>query len=89
MNYFLRLLIALDQLLNVLLCDGEPDETMSANAYRMQVHGGRWGFLRGVIDWLAAPFQADHCRLAYESEQLRLQSPPDERPGAAPMGGLQ
>lgn len=30
MNYPLRLLLAIDQLLNVLICNGEPDETISS-----------------------------------------------------------
>lgn len=30
MSYLLRLLLAIDQLLNVMLCNGEPDETMSS-----------------------------------------------------------
>jgi hypothetical protein len=73
MNYILRLLIAIDQLLNVALCNGEPDETMSSAAWRMERDGHFWGFMRPVIDCLASPFQKDHCRKAFESEQLDLQ----------------
>ena len=73
MNYPLRLLLAIDQLLNVLLCNGEPDETMSSAVYRMERDGRFWGFMRPVIDTLARPWQKDHCRMAYESEILRLQ----------------
>lgn len=72
MNYFLRLALAIDQLLNVLICNGEPDETMSSAAYRMERDGRFWGFMRPVIDALFW-FQTDHCRKAYESELLRLQ----------------
>lgn len=72
MNYFLRLALAIDQLLNVLICNGEPDETMSSAAYRMERDGRFWGFMRPVIDVLFW-FQKDHCRKAYESELLRLQ----------------
>jgi hypothetical protein len=74
-NYILRVLIAFDQLLNVAICNGEPDETMSSAAYRMERDGHFWGFMRPVIDWLASPFQKDHCRKAFESEQLDLQLP--------------
>lgn len=72
MNYFLRLLLAIDQLLNVLICNGEPDETMSSACYRMERDGRFWGFMRPVIDCLFW-FQPQHCRKAYESELLRLQ----------------
>lgn len=72
MNYPTRLALAIDQLLNVLLCNGEPDETMSSAAYRMERDGRFWGFMRPVIDTLFW-FQPNHCRMAYESEILRLQ----------------
>ena len=73
MSYFLRLALSIDQLLNVLICNGEPDETMSSAAYRMERDGRFWGFMRPVIDTLARPWQKDHCKHAYESELLRLQ----------------
>ena len=72
MSYFLRLLLAIDQLLNVAICNGEPDETMSSAAYRMECDGRFWGFMRPVIDTLFW-FQPQHCKRAYESELLRLQ----------------
>ena len=72
MSYFLRLALAIDQLLNVLLCNGEPDETMSSAAWRMERDGRFWGFLRPVIDTLFW-FQPEHCRLSYEAELLRQQ----------------
>ena len=46
MNYPLRLLLAIDQLLNVLICNGEPDETMSSAVWRMERAGRFWGFMR-------------------------------------------
>ena len=72
MNYLARLLLAIDQLLNVAICNGEPDETMSSAAYRMERDGRFWGFMRQVIDALFW-FQSQHCKKAYESELLRLQ----------------
>ena len=62
MNYPLRVLLAFDQLLNVVLCNGEPDETMSSAAYRMERDGRFWGFMRPVIDWLASWAQTEHCK---------------------------
>lgn len=72
MSYFLRLSLAIDQLLNVLICNGEADETMSSACYRMERDGRFWGFMRPVIDTLFW-WQPQHCRMAYESEILRLQ----------------
>jgi hypothetical protein len=74
-NYLLRVLIALDQLLNVALCNGEPDETMSSAAYRMERDGHFWGFMRPVIDWLFSPWGIEHCRSAYFAELRGLQEP--------------
>lgn len=77
MNYFLRLLIAADQLLNVLICNGYPDETMSSAAYRMEAQGRFWGFMRPVIDALFAYWQKEHCKNAYEAELRWQQLPKD------------
>lgn len=71
-------LIALDQLLNTLICFGWADETMSSVAWRMEQEGRPFGVMRKVIDVLFW-FQPNHCRLAYESERARLQSPPEAR----------
>lgn len=78
MTYLLKLLIALDQLLNAAL-GGWPDETLSSAAHRAHAQGKPAGFLRNVIDALFF-WQPDHCRRAYRAEQLRRQSPPEFRP---------
>ena len=75
--YILRALIAFDQLLNVIVCNGEPDETMSSVAYRMERDGHFWGFMRPVIDLLFSRWGAGHCASAYESELLDLQLAPE------------
>ena len=72
-------LIAIDQLLNTLVCMGWADETMSSVAWRMEQQGNhKHGVLRKFIDLLFW-FQKDHCRKAYESERLRLHLPPEAR----------
>lgn len=73
--WLLNLLIAIDQVGNVILA-GEPDETLSSRAHRMRLKGQpcwRWTarFINCLFFW-----QADHCQAAYESEQRRLQMPP-------------
>jgi 1-acyl-sn-glycerol-3-phosphate acyltransferase len=76
-SYFLRILIAIDQLFNVLICNGEPDETMSSAAYRMHAGGRFWGFLMHVIN--AIFFDKNHCSDAYLAERQRAQLAPEFR----------
>lgn len=73
-----RLLVAFDQLLNVILCDGWEDETMSSNVYRMEQEGRRAGVLRKYIDMLFF-WQSDHCHKSFEAEQRRHGQPPSMR----------
>ena len=78
MAYLLNILIALDQLLNVVFCAGEPDETMSSNAWRMEQAGKPWGFMRAVIDALLF-FDPDHCASSFIAERERRHLPPEFR----------
>lgn len=81
---FYQLLIALDQLLNVLLCSlflpGEKswgDETLSSRAWRWHIAGIRsWPkrVIESIFFW-----DKDHCREAFESERLGRQLPPEAR----------
>ena len=74
-RYALNLLIALDQLANVIL-RGAPDETLSSRAHRLRVKGQPvWGWTANAIDWLFYPIQRDHCEIAYQREWQRRQLP--------------
>ena len=78
----LHLLIALDQLAYVILTlgAGQPDETLSAAAWRTERSGKRLGrFFRPLIDWLFRPLEKDHCRKAYEAERRGVQLPKEYR----------
>lgn len=58
-NYFLNLLIALDENLNT-IAGGYPDETISLRAALAKDRGALWGcVLCRVLDW----FQKDHCAI--------------------------
>lgn len=75
MTYLLNNAIALDQQLNTILC-GEPDETLSARAWRTEQTGKIFGkFFRPLIDalMLVFTFQSGHCRQAYLAEVGRKQ----------------
>lgn len=51
---------ALSQFFNVLIFNGDPNDSISGDAYRLnRPH------LRAFIDWLFSPFEKDHCRAAY------------------------
>lgn len=69
----LNLLISLDQLIYVIITlgKGDPDETMSAAAWRLEAKGHITGkVFRSVIDTLFW-FDKDHCYTSYINEVNR------------------
>ena len=74
--YIKNILIGIDQLANAIFC-GEPDETLSSRAYRLDKERGR-KLPRILIDLLLW-FDKDHCHQAYLSEIDRKQLPPSMR----------
>ena len=80
MAYVTNNLVAYDQLWNARL-GGWPDETLSARCFRNDGTKWRWTVARRVIDFVARRVfgQENHCYEAYLSEQLRRQSPIEER----------
>lgn len=72
-----QILIAIDQLANSII-GGWADETLSSRCWRMGRYSAHWEALRRLIDLLFF-WDADHCRMSYESERLRLQAPPELR----------
>jgi len=73
-----NILIGLDQFLWVLLTlgGGSPDETISAASWRLEQEGRLFGrVMRPIIDWLASPWEADHCWESFVSEVKRSQLP--------------
>lgn len=59
-GWFLRLLVIISQTINSLILMGNPDETISARAYRTP-----WPRTRKVLDWLFR-WEIEHC---YKSHQ--------------------
>lgn len=79
MNRIFNLLISVDQFLFSLLTLGKanPDETASSAAWAGELQGHILPkFFRPIIDFIFKPFQEDHCRKSFESEQERDQLPP-------------
>lgn len=58
-----RLGDALSQFFNVLLFNGDPNHSISGDAYRFKRER-----LRRFIDWLASPWEDEHCRRAHEHD---------------------
>jgi hypothetical protein len=72
----LNLLIAIDQLVYVVITlgSGNPDETMSSAAWRLEQKGHRSGkIFRPLIDWLFW-FDKAHCQTSYEAEMLKAKA---------------
>ena len=68
LRYVLRILIAIDQLVNTLV-GGYPDETLSASAYLGEREGKLFGrIFRPIIDFLFLPLERSHCKRAWEAE---------------------
>lgn len=80
MTYPKRVLISIDQVLNAII-GGQPDETLSARAWRLRSQSRLWGSTRLVIDALFSPFEREHCRLSFESEMARRHLPGAYREG--------
>jgi hypothetical protein len=71
MSYIFRVLVALDILANVLI-GGKVGETLSGSAYRGELAGRILPrIFRPVIDFLASPWEKDHCFNAYLSDAIR------------------
>lgn len=68
-NRLLRLAALGSQLLNVLLLNGSPDETISGRAYRRGVLMGsdRWARVQRGIDRVFF-FQREHCRASHSRD---------------------
>lgn len=82
-HWFLQLLIAIDQLINVLVtpfsAGAWADETLSSRAWRMEQKRRPWGIvMRPLIDKLFF-FQNSHCRNAFIDERMGRQLPPEAR----------
>lgn len=87
-HWFVQLLIAVDQLANVLCAplslQAWADETISSRCGRL-IHRYPYKFYAAVIDLIFYPFQGpDHCINAHKKELTRYQFPPSMR--ADPTG---
>lgn len=69
--YFLRVLIAFDQMVQAMLRYGIPGETISARAGKAARRGRRWGCW--LCDFLNI-INYDHCEKAIANDRARAQA---------------
>ena len=77
-----NLAVAIDQLAYVLLTlgAGQPDETLSAAAWRTEQSGKLGGrIFRPAIDLLFLPLEREHCRQSFEAERRKAHLPAEYR----------
>jgi hypothetical protein len=77
----IRLGDAMSQLFNVLLFNGDPNHSISGDAYRF----GRQR-LQQFIDWLALPWEDEHCRQSYERDRVKAEQLLNEKPRTVTHG---
>ena len=69
-TYLQRVGLALDELLNVVLLNGRPDQTVSLNAALAERRGERWGCL--LCKALAKVIEPDHCAKQFSGSPSSL-----------------
>jgi hypothetical protein len=70
-RYLKRIGDAASQLANVAIFFGEnPNESISGRSWRLR-QNRFWGKMRILVDWLASPFEADHCEKSHTNDVAR------------------
>lgn len=72
LTYLIHVGDALSQLVNTVILFGEPNESISGRAYRLN-HVRPWGYVETGINWLFSPFEKDHCKKAYDADYERAE----------------
>lgn len=73
-KYCKNILIALDQTVNTIF-NGEPDETLSARAWRLHKRYWYARVAQILLDLVFTPFSHNHCYESYLSECNRKHLP--------------
>ena len=68
LSYVIRIGDCISQLLNVAILFGDnPNESISGRCYRNRKILG-WAITLVIIDFIAYPFERNHCRVAWEAD---------------------
>ncbi len=75
-NYILKLLISIDQFFNVLLLNGNEDQTISGRVGYRSYATGKWYWLvlEKIIDTVFF-FDKGHCKKSIEWDRVKLKKP--------------
>lgn len=73
-----QLWLAFDRLMNVVVCWGSAQETMSSHCWDMYLQGKWWGRAVPVIDFLFSWETDEHCRKSYDAERRRWKAPANQ-----------
>lgn len=72
LQYFVRLGDAVSQLVNVaFFFSDNPNESLSGRAWRNRNKSRFWGIMKAVIDFIAYPFEKDHCEKSHLADVTR------------------
>lgn len=72
LQYFVRLGDAVSQLVNVaFFFSDNPNESLSGRAWRNRNKSRFWGIMKAVIDFIAYPFERDHCEKSHSADVTR------------------
>lgn len=71
-NYLIRVGDAFSQLFNVLVLFGlNPNESVSGRAWRLHKRSVIWNSVKITIDYLASPFEMNHCEASHKADVSR------------------
>ena len=72
LQYFVRLGDAVSQLVNVaFFFSDNPNESLSGRAWRNRNKSRFWGIMKAVVDFIAYPFERDHCEKSHLADVTR------------------
>ena len=72
LNYVIRVGDAVSQLVNVVVFFSDnPNESLSGRAWRNRNKSRFWSIMKIVIDFIAYPFERDHCEKSHQADVSR------------------
>ena len=71
-DYLIRVGDALSQLINVLVLFGDnANESVSGRAWRLHKRSFIWNGVKIAIDYIASPFEMNHCEASHKADVSR------------------
>ena len=71
-NYLIRVGDSISQVINVTLLFGDnANESVSGRAWRLHKRSVIWNGVKITIDYMASPFEIDHCEASHKADVSR------------------